>query len=94
MDTDSTLDGSRAVTQSMDTVPVVTEVVDTLGNVVTRRNVAYSCTSVPYTLERNPRDIVIYNPDVDILARALIQGKSHKSSVGSSCRSPSRNAAR
>ena len=84
MDTDSTLDGSRAVTQSMDTVPVVTEVVDTLGNVVTRQNVAYSCTSVPYTLERNPRDIVIYNPDVDILwPGALIQGKSHKSSVGS-----------
>lgn len=80
---DSTVDSTRAVVQSADTVATVTSV-DTLGNVVTRQNVAYSCTSVPYTLAKNPRDIVLYNPDVDILwPGALIQGKSHKAQAGS-----------
>jgi Thiol-activated cytolysin/FG-GAP-like repeat len=82
MDTDSTVDSTRATTQTVDTLPVVSEV-DSLGNLITRQNVAYSCTSVPYTITRNPTDIVMYNPDQDILwPGALIQGKTRKASVG------------
>jgi len=83
VESDSAVDPSRSVVQSTDTVPVVNQV-DSLGNVVTRQNVAYSCTSVPYTITKNPRELVMYNPDVDILwPGALIQGKSHKAPVGS-----------
>ncbi|HTO73820.1 MAG TPA: thiol-activated cytolysin family protein, partial [Gemmatimonadales bacterium] len=83
MDTDSLPDSTRAVVQSVDTVPSVTTV-DSLGNEVTRQNVAYSCTSVPYSITRTPTDIAIYNPDIDILwPGALIQGKSHVAKVGS-----------
>lgn len=83
MESDSTVDSTRSTVNTTDTLPSVTEV-DSLGNVVTRQNVAYSCTSVPYNISKTPRDIVIYNPDVDILwPGALIQGKSHAGQSGS-----------
>ncbi len=83
IESDSTVDQSRTTTQSTDTVASVTTA-DSLGNLVTRQNVAYSCTSVPYSISKTPNEIVVYNPDVDILwPGALIQGKSHKAQVGS-----------
>lgn len=83
IESDSTVDSTRATTQTTDTLASVTTV-DSLGNLVTRQNVAYSCTSVPYSISKTPQQIVVYNPDVDILwPGALIQGKSHKNQVGS-----------
>ncbi len=81
--TDSTVDSTRTPTSVRDTVASVTTV-DTNGVVTTRSNVAYACTDVPYTLSKNPQQIVIYNPDQDILfPGALIQGKSHVLQAGS-----------
>lgn len=83
IETDSTVDSTRATVQTTDTVASVTAV-DSLGNTVTRQNVAYSCTSVPYSITKTPGDMVLYNPDLDILwPGALIQGKSHRDPVGS-----------
>lgn len=83
METDSIVDSTRTPVALRDTVPLVKDI-DTTGAVTTRSNVVYACTDVPYTLSKNPRQVVIYNPDVDILfPGALIQGKSHKSQAGS-----------
>lgn len=79
---DSAVDSTRTPAATRDTVAVVKDI-DSLGNVTSRLNVAYACSNVPYTLSKNPRELVIYNPDVDILyPGALIQGKSHKNKVG------------
>ncbi|MBK7351432.1 MAG: thiol-activated cytolysin family protein [Gemmatimonadetes bacterium] len=81
--TDSVVDSTRTPVAIRDTVASVTTV-DTAGVVTTRTNVAYACTDVPYTLSKNPQQIVIYNPDQDILfPGALIQGKSHALQAGS-----------
>lgn len=82
VESDSTVDSTRTPNSSRDTVAVVKDI-DSLGNVTTRQNVAYACSEVPYTITRNPRELVIYNPDIDILyPGALIQGKSHKNKLG------------
>ncbi len=81
--TDSTVDSTRTPAATRDTVGSVTTV-DTAGAVTTRSNVVYACTDVPYTLSKNPQQIVIYNPDQDILfPGAMIQGKSHVLQAGS-----------
>ncbi|HMV30746.1 MAG: thiol-activated cytolysin family protein [Gemmatimonadales bacterium] len=81
--TDSTVDSTRTPSAVRDTVASVTTV-DTAGVVTTRANVAYACTDVPYTLSKSPQQIVIYNPDQDVLfPGALIQGKSHVLQAGS-----------
>ena len=83
VETDSLVDSTRTPTALRDTVTSVTTV-DTAGVVTTRANVVYACTDVPYTLSKNPQQLVIYNPDQDILfPGALIQGKSHKLQAGS-----------
>ncbi len=83
VESDSTVDSTRSAVSIRDTVPLVKDV-DSLGNVITRQNVAYACSDVPYTLSRNPKQIVIYNPDVDVLwPGSLLQGKSHKAKAGS-----------
>jgi len=83
VETDSLVDSTRTPLALRDTVALV-KVIDTLGNTTSRSNVVYACTSVPYTLSKNPQQIVIYNPDADVLfPGALLQGKSHKSQAGS-----------
>ncbi len=54
------------------------------GSIDTLYNVTYTCEQIPYSLTKNPEQIVMYSPDVEILwPGALIQGKSHKNQVGS-----------
>lgn len=49
------------------------------GTVETLRNQVYVCTETPYSMTQNPREIVMYSPNVGILwAGGLLQGKSHK----------------
>jgi len=49
------------------------------GSVTVIPDVTYQCTSTPYSMTSNPREIVMYNPDVAIVwPGALIQGKSRK----------------
>jgi len=46
-------------------------------------NVVYQCTETPHTLTKNPQQIVMYNPDREILwAGSLIQGRSHRDGRG------------
>jgi Thiol-activated cytolysin/FG-GAP-like repeat len=49
------------------------------GSVTVIPDVTYQCTSTPYSMTTNPREIVMYDPDVAIVwPGALIQGKSRK----------------
>lgn len=49
------------------------------GEVIVHPEVTYQCTSTPYSMTTNPREIVMYDPDVSILwPGGLIQGKSRK----------------
>lgn len=58
--------------------------IDEEGNIDTLYDVAYSCEETPYSLSSAPEQIVMYSPDVSVLwAGALIEGKSHKSPIGS-----------
>jgi len=83
MVTDSMVDSTRTPVALRDTVAAVRDI-DASGGVSTRQNVVYACTDVPYTLSKNPQQIVIYNPDQDILfPGALIQGRSHRAQAGS-----------
>ncbi|MEM6929222.1 MAG: hypothetical protein AAF602_19945, partial [Myxococcota bacterium] len=51
---------------------------DVIGDVV------YRCTEVPYTMTDTPNDIVMFNPDSELLwPGALLQGKSHRDGLGS-----------
>lgn len=46
--------------------------------------VTYACETTPYTMTDTPRELVVFEPDVNILwPGALIQGSSHKSARGS-----------
>ncbi|MDH4118860.1 MAG: thiol-activated cytolysin family protein [Acidimicrobiia bacterium] len=46
--------------------------------------VTYDCETTPYTMTDTPRELVVFEPDVNILwPGALIQGSSHKSARGS-----------
>ncbi|MEN0067797.1 MAG: thiol-activated cytolysin family protein, partial [Myxococcota bacterium] len=50
----------------------------------TTEEVLYSCQSVPYTMTDTPEQIVMFNPDVELLwPGALIQGRSHRDGLGS-----------
>ncbi|MEM9986263.1 MAG: thiol-activated cytolysin family protein, partial [Bacteroidota bacterium] len=54
------------------------------GSIDTLYNVVYDCQQIPYSIQQNPEDIVMYSPDREILfPGALIQGKSHKEFLGS-----------
>ncbi len=47
------------------------------------RDVVYRCSTVPYTMTSTPQQIVMFNPDVELLwPGALLQGKSHRDGVG------------
>ena len=49
------------------------------GSIDTLENVVYLCTETEYSMTKNPREIVMYSPNVGILwAGGLLQGKSHK----------------
>lgn len=74
-----------------DTLPIEEEIVDSIpifdedaGISGWDTNVRFVCQSKPYTMQDTPEDLVMYDPDREILyAGALIQGKSHKDPVGS-----------
>lgn len=69
----------QMTTETLD-VPIVQDD----GTIDTLYNVTYSCEQKPYTMAKNPEQIVMYDPDREILwPGALIQGKSHKNSLGS-----------
>ncbi|MFW6201025.1 MAG: FG-GAP-like repeat-containing protein [Gemmatimonadota bacterium] len=54
------------------------------GTVTVEQDVVYACTATPYTMTANPTQIVMYNPDREILwPGAFIQGKSHRDGLGS-----------
>jgi len=75
---------SGAASLVFDTVPLVRTVLPNDTTVRVDSNVAYICESTPYSVARNPQQIVMYNPNASVLfPGALIQGKSHKDSVGS-----------
>ena len=47
-------------------------------------NVAYVCEVTPFSVQRNPQDIVMYSPNAAILwPGALVQGATHRDGVGS-----------
>lgn len=53
------------------------------GTVSIIPDVVYACTETPYSVRSNPTQIVMYNPDVDVLwPGALIQGRSHRDGLG------------
>ena len=60
-----------------DTVDVQT--IDEEGGVDTLYNSVYTCTETELSMTRNPREIVMYSPNVGVLwAGGLLQGKSHR----------------
>ncbi|MDZ7780567.1 MAG: FG-GAP-like repeat-containing protein [Gemmatimonadota bacterium] len=64
-------------------VPEVVEDEDGSARVEVIPNVVYQCTETPHTLTKNPQQIVMYNPDREILwAGSLIQGRSHRDGRG------------
>jgi hypothetical protein len=61
-----------------DEVVSVTEVEED-GSVTVIPDVTYRCTETPYTLRKNPEQVVMYSPDVEILwPGSLIQGKTRR----------------
>lgn len=81
-DQDATPAGAASLV--FDTIPQVRTVVDTAGTVQVESNVPYVCEVTPYTVQRNPQDIVMYSPNAGILwPGALIQGSSHRDGLGS-----------
>jgi hypothetical protein len=66
-----------AVAAGEETVNV--EQIEEDGSVTVLPDVLYQCQEQPYTLASNPEDMVMYNPDVELLwPGALVQGKSRK----------------
>ncbi len=54
----------------------------TWENVTGADGKSYACTTTPYAMERTPRDLVMFSPDVEILwPGSLIQGRSYISNV-------------
>lgn len=67
-----------------DTVAEVRSVVDSLGSVRIDSQVPYVCEVTPYSVTRNPKDLVMYSPNQAIVfPGALIQGASHRDGLGS-----------
>lgn len=67
-----------AVETGSDTVSV--EQIEEDGSVTVLPEVVYQCTEQPFSIAENPRELVMYDPDVEILwPGGLIQGKSRKS---------------
>lgn len=61
----------------------VYEIIDDEGVTVVD-DAQYDCVSVPYTMTSTPEDIVMLNPDVELLwPGALLQGRSHRDGLGS-----------
>ena len=68
---------------SYDTVATVT-VIDSAGGTTTKSNVPYVCSATPYSVQKTPKDIVMYSPNAAILyPGAFVQGKSYKNGIGS-----------
>lgn len=66
-----------------DTIPEVRSV-DQAGTVQVDSSVPYVCEVTPYSVQRTPRDIVMYSPNASILwPGAFIQGVSHRDGLGS-----------
>ncbi|MGH6690676.1 MAG: FG-GAP-like repeat-containing protein, partial [Gammaproteobacteria bacterium] len=66
-----------------DTIAEVRTVIDST-TVQVDSNVAYICEVTPYSVQRNPQDIVMYSPNAAILwPGALIQGVTHRDGLGS-----------
>jgi hypothetical protein len=73
-----------APTLAFDTVTQVRTVIDTAGTVRVDSQVPYVCEVTPYTVTRNPQDIVMYSPNQSIVfPGAFIQGVSHRDGLGS-----------
>jgi Thiol-activated cytolysin/FG-GAP-like repeat/FG-GAP repeat len=67
-----------------DTVAQDSSATDTLNKYTVRPNVVYVCDSTPFSITKTPAQLVMYSPPTDILfPGAMIQGKSHKASLGS-----------
>jgi hypothetical protein len=63
----------------LDPVTLDVEKIDAEGKTDTLRNVTYLCSETEYSMTKNPREIVMYSPNVGVLwAGGLLQGKSHK----------------
>jgi hypothetical protein len=63
----------------LDPVTLDVDKIDADGKTNTFPNVTYLCTETEYSMTKNPREIVMYSPNVGILwAGGLLQGKSHK----------------
>lgn len=74
---------SGAAMLVFDTIPEV-RTVDPAGVVQVDSNVAYVCEVTPFSVQRNPQDIVMYSPNAAILwPGALVQGATHRDGVGS-----------
>jgi hypothetical protein len=66
---------------AVELAPVTLDVekVDADGNIQMLRNQVYLCTETEYSMTTNPREIVMYSPNVGVLwAGGLLQGKSHR----------------
>ncbi len=63
----------------LDPVTLDVEKVDADGNLQMHPNQVYLCTETEYSMTKNPREIVMYSPNVGVLwAGGLLQGKSHR----------------
>jgi hypothetical protein len=81
-DQDAAPSGAAALV--FDTVPEVRTVTPNDTTVQVDSNVAFVCEVTPFTVQRNPQDIVMYNPNAAILfPGALMQGISHRDGIGS-----------
>jgi hypothetical protein len=67
-----------------DTVPQVRTVRPNDTTVAVANNVEFVCEVTPYSVQRNPQEIVMYSPNAAILfPGALIQGATHRDGAGS-----------
>lgn len=69
---------------TLDDVTVDVEQIEEDGSVTVIPDVKYRCVQTPYTMQDTPEEIVMYNPDTELLwPGALIQGKSYRDGLGS-----------
>jgi len=73
-----------AASLSYDTVASVTTVIDSMGDTATASHVPYVCASTPYSVQKTPQQIVMYDPDAATMyPGGFIQGQYYRDGLGS-----------
>jgi Thiol-activated cytolysin/FG-GAP-like repeat len=73
-----------ATSLSYDTVASVTTIIDSLGDTATASNVPYVCESTPYSVQKTPQQVVMYDPNAATMyPGGFIQGQYYRDGLGS-----------